>query len=85
MEIDDRICSIVKTCLKEQWPVDEVTDEMVKTQIEMILLAAVMHDMDDKHLPDTENAVAEYLGVEYDEVEQPIDDEDSDFEEDFNN
>ena len=61
MEIDDRICKVFKTCLEEQWPVDEVTDEMVQQQIEMVLVVAVMHDLDSKDLPKTSEAMAEYL------------------------
>lgn len=61
MEIDDRICKVFKTCLEEQWTVDEVTDEMVQQQIEMVLVVAVMHDLDAKDLPKTSEAMAEYL------------------------
>lgn len=61
MEIDNRICEVVRTCLKEEWKVDEVTDDMVKQQIEMALMVTVMHDTDLFELPKTSNALGSYL------------------------
>lgn len=61
MEIDTSVVELVRTCLKEVWGVEEVTNDKVKEMIEMTLSVAVLHDMDCFDLPKTTEALKQYL------------------------
>lgn len=61
MEIDNEIIELMRTCLKEEWGANEVSDEQVKMMVEMTLVVAVFHDIDRYDLPVTTEAMAKYL------------------------
>lgn len=81
MEIDDKVANVVRTCLEEIWTVDKVTDEMVKAQIEMTLMIAVLYDLDTHDCPRTIEAMTKYYedkGITLDEDEEAaLDDKES--------
>ena len=61
MEIDSSIVELMRTCLKEEWGTNVVSDVLVKTMIEMTLYVAIMHDMEQFDLPRTTEAMSKYL------------------------
>ena len=74
MEIDADVVKVFHTYLQEVWPYAEVTDEMVREQIELILIISVFNETQKYDLPKSLGALYAYYGVEMDD---PIMEEDN--------
>lgn len=67
MEIDADVVKVFRTYLEEVWPKAAVTDEMVRENIEMILMCSIVTELDKYPLPRTTGAVYDYYGIDIDD------------------
>lgn len=78
MEIDNDAVKVFHTYLQEVWPNADVTDEMVREQIGMMLIISVFNETQKYNLPKSTGALYDYYGVD---MEDPImEDEDEEEE-----
>ena len=75
MEIDNDAVKVFRTYLQEVWPKADVTDEMIREQIEMMLIVSVFNETQRYDLPKSLGALYDYYGVDMDESTE--EDEDS--------
>lgn len=61
MEIDPRVCEIFRHLLSQLWPGVEVTDEVLKWNIEMNLVAGMLLELDRHDLPEVEAELGDYV------------------------
>ncbi len=60
MEIDDSIVELARTCLKEEWKVESVTDDQVKFAIESSVITSLYRDLKLFPLTETKKALNKY-------------------------
>lgn len=67
MEINDDAVKVFRTYLEEVWPYAEVTDDMVREQIELLLVISVYNETEKYNLPTSLEALYAYYGIDTDE------------------
>lgn len=83
MEMDNDAVKVFRTYLQEVWPNVEVTDDMVREQIEMMIILSVFNETQKYNLPKSTGALYDYYGVEMDDPIMEDEDEEEEREDEI--